>query len=728
MRPITANKHALFRAGILLILFCLSSRVAALGPELGDKVVISGLSSGITATVRSSGQFIVKTESYIWPFVWTFSGRIGQPLYNITKNAGRDTVGDYQEIEFDYFEKVLKQGSIRVYSEKPLVLFSARYLGATDNTETSAFPILTGYPRSPWQLSYNGPFGIYNFDGVGPDSPRIFFNSDANTFIISPALNFMTANVTTGGNSKIISGIDPKIPTLPESFSHRTLLVIGKGINKTIKTWGQALTDLQGKNRLPNDAGVILERFGYWTDNGAFYYYNFEQGLENTLLAVANGFRNLGLVPGYFQLDSWYYPKGPQARWDDMSGGMFKFTAHPDLFPGGLKDFWQKLESRLGSSVFLVAHARWMDEASPYRGLYEVSGGVATDLLYWRFIAEYLKDAGVATYEQDWLSSKAQTALNLYGPGKFLGNMAQAMAEKGITIQYCTPLPRHFLQSSLYGNVTTIRVGQDRFGESRWNEVLYGSLFAGALGLWPWVDVFMSSETGNLLLATLSAGPVGVGDPIGSLSKENLLRAVRKDGVIVKPDVPIVPTDKSIINYAQGQNQPMVAYTFTDFGGIKTVYVFAYPRGEERAVTFKPSEFELSGPVYVYDYFSGDNKVVDSEKEYSSSITGGYAYYIVVPIGNSGIAFLGDAGQFVSLGKKRIAHVTDNGGRIEATIIFAQGEDSRIIYGYSPFPPTIRMLRGKIGRFVYSSEIQLFYAEIFGDSSGTAVVSIGQGN
>ena len=38
---------------------------------------------------------------------------------------------------------------------------------------------------------------------------------------------------------------------------------------------------------------------------------------------------------------------------------------------------------------------------------------------------------------------------------------------------------------------------------------------ASALGEWPWTDVFMSSETSNLLLSTLSASMVGVGDALG---------------------------------------------------------------------------------------------------------------------------------------------------------------------------------------------------------------------
>src|SRR5262249_61837380 len=59
---------------------------------------------------------------------------------------------------------------------------------------------------------------------------------------------------------------------------------------------------------------------------------------------------------------------------------------------------------------------------------------------------------------------------------------------------------------------------------------------ASALGEWPWTDVFTSSETSNLLLSTLSASIVGVGDALGQFDRTNLLRVVRADGVIVKPE------------------------------------------------------------------------------------------------------------------------------------------------------------------------------------------------
>src|SRR5207302_8156464 len=180
-----------------------------------------------------------------------------------------------------------------------------------------------------------------------------------------------------------------------------------------------------------------------------------------------------------------------------------------------------------------------------------MSNNVSTDPNYWSMIAGYLHNGGAITYEQDWLDTLATTATNLTDPNAFLNNMASNMAANGITIQYCAAVPGDFLQSTMYNNLTTIRVSHDRFSSTRWNPFLYASNLAGVLGIWPWSDVFMSTETDNLLLSTLSAGIVGVGDPIGAESKANLLQTIRGDGVIVKPDVPIVPVDAMYIQDAQ---------------------------------------------------------------------------------------------------------------------------------------------------------------------------------
>src|SRR4029077_21127708 len=102
-----------------------------------------------------------------------------------------------------------------------------------------------------------------------------------------------------------------------------------------------------------------------------------------------------------------------------------------------------------------------------------------------------------------------QPSFNLTDADAFLTNMATAMAQRGLTMQYCMPSPRHFLQSSRYNNLTTIRTSEDRFVRARWSNFLYTARLASALGIRPFTDGFLSSETEHLLLPTLRAGPAG---------------------------------------------------------------------------------------------------------------------------------------------------------------------------------------------------------------------------
>ena len=186
------------------------------------------------------------------------------------------------------------------------------------------------------------------------------------------------------------------------------------------------------------------------------------------------------------------------------------------------------------------------------------------------------------------------------------------MALENISIQYCMPTPRHFLKSVKYANLTSIRASADRFDRTRWTNFLYASRLASALGIWPFTDVFMSTETENLLVATLSAGPVGVGDPVGSLNGANLCRAVRADGVIVKPDVPLMPLDINYLGDANSGNAPLIASTYSDFWGLRSYYVFAYNRAADTQSLF-PSSLGLNRPAYLYNYFAGTGSVVNPE-------------------------------------------------------------------------------------------------------------------
>ena len=669
----------------------------------------------VTVTVTTYGRYTIVSKAPSW----TFGGYVGQPLTNLAINTGSDQLGSYQEIDFNYVDKnsANRGGGIRAYTVTPAVLFIDSYLSTASNT--LPFPHLSTTPNNPYHISYRYAFAQYTFSQYGPDSPVFSFDGQGNSFVVSPASNFMISSLTTTTSGGIISGINSLITTLPAGFFHKTLLVIGTGINNVIQTWGHTLTTLEGKIRPANDDGIALNTLGYWTDHGAYYYYNYDPtlGYEGTLQAVYNSFKQAGIPLGYMQLDDWWYPKGPKDIWSARNYGIYTYNADPNLFPNGLLAFQQQL------GIPLMTHAKYVDSSSPYHSQYTMSNNVVTDPNYWNMVASYLQNNGVATYEQDWLNNLALPATNLTDPDAFMNNMASSMSAAGLTMQYSMPLPRHFLQSSMYNNLTSIRVSGDRFSSARWDNFLYSSELASALGVWPWSDVFMSTETDNLLLSTLSAGVVGVGDAIGTESATNLLQTIRADGVIVKPDEPIVPVDSSIIQDAQAQNMPMVASTYTDFsGGMRALYVFSYARGTNSPATasFIPASLGLPGSVYVYNYFTGTGTVVPAGGTFTDTVSSG-SYYIVVPIGQSGIAFLGDAGKFVSLGKKRISQLADTGS-LQASVTFASGESSLTMYGYAPTQPNVTASDGTVGAVTYNSATGLFSYPVSPGTDGAATV------
>jgi len=646
---------------------------------------------------------------------WIFAGNIGASAIAPHVNTGKDQLGSFQEIAFDYTLGGSRSASIRIYQSRPVAFFSVTWNDAATNS--TPFPIISTYPAALGHVSFNGQFAPGEFTHLIPESPWAFFDPAGNTFILSPAANFMTASTNRLNDNSIAMGISPQITTLPAGFTHRTALVFGKGINQTFETWGGMLTTLKGKKRPSNEADALLRSISYWTDNGATYYYNSgSDSYSNTLHAVKKEFDSKGIRLGSLQLDSWWYPKGPDNNWSSHNG-IWTYTASPALFQPDLNSF------QTGMKTPLVTHARWIDANSPYRSQYAISGNMPIDPKYWDDTAAYLKASGVTTYEQDWLGQQAHTDFNLTDPELFLNGMANSMAKKGITIQYCMGTPAHFLQSTNYNNVTTIRTSQDRFRREIWSDFFYSSRLASSLGVWPFSDVFMSTETSNLIAANLSAGPLGIGDPVGKISRENLIRAVRADGVIVKPDVPATPLDSVFQSDATGADTPMIASTYTDFGeGYRTHYIFAFTRGANKTITIDPAQYGITGSAYLYDSLQDTGRLIDHHGTFTLDLNDGVGYFVLAPVGPSGIAMLGDKDMFVSMGKKRVPAFTDN-GNLEMTVAFAPGESMRTIFGYSPTPVMVASVTGSHAGMTWDGTGQIFTVNLH-PAAGKATVHL----
>ena len=669
--------------------------------------------SGIDVSVSNSGQYNISIARQ----GWNFGGDIGAPLRNLAVSEGQDSIGSYREITFLYDASVPRKSGIRIYRQKPAVVFTTQYLDQSGNVEP--FPSFNQFPGNLLSFTYTGVWS-YAFNWQSSFSPWIFFDGAGNSLVLSPANHYVNAYTSYADDGAMQIGIDPAISQLPAGFTYRALLVFGGGINATLDTWGRALTDLNGKNRPANDSAVLLRNLSYWTDALSTYYYNPGDAAKYVpiLKAVKAEFDRQGVPLGSMELDSWYYPKGSPPLWTNNEQGMATYQADTNLFPCGLSCFQKDL------GLSLITHARWIDRTSDIRKHYQMSGDVSVDPNYWKDYAQYLRAANVGILEQDWLSGPAVSAFNLTDPDAFHDRMAQAMKDAGLNVMYCMPRTRHFMQSSKYDNVIAIRVSDDGFRRERWDAFLYNSRLASAVGLWPFADAAMSNNIRDVLLATLSAGPLGIGDDLGSVNGPNLRQAVRADGVIVKPDDPIVPIDAVYIaDAAQQQTAPMIAATRTRHGDMQALYIFAYERtaGARSAITFSPAALGLPGQTYVYDYFGRQGQLISDNGGFTDIVDSNGSYYIVASVGESGMALLGDAGKFVSRGKQRIAELTDD-GILHITISFAAAELRVVIYGYSPSKPLIAVLTGG-GALSYDAN-GIFQLVATPDQNGVAKIEL----
>ena len=247
--------------------------------------------TGFTLDVQEDGTYGVSSE---FPSI-AFRGSLGRPAVDISTASGTDRIGAYQEISFRFGDASGRTAAIRAYAGRPVVLFSVMWPAKSANTE--GFPRLVVTPDVPYKSSFQGKWGVYKFDEKGTEGPWAHFDADGNTYVLSSASNFLVSYLVRNAAGQIESRIHPAIKTLPAGFTHGTLLVIANGINRSFDIWGRALTDLQGKIRPPNDADPLLRSLGYWTDNGAAYYYDYDQrlGYEGTLFAVRDAFQNAGI-------------------------------------------------------------------------------------------------------------------------------------------------------------------------------------------------------------------------------------------------------------------------------------------------------------------------------------------------------------------------------------------------------------------------------------------------
>ena len=121
-------------------------------------------------------------------------------------------------------------------------------------------------------------------DNDGSAMPLLLTAADGSTMVASPIVDFFTSAQTMSqavGNFSL--GMQGTVDQLPKGHIHQTLLVGGNGVRSATMRWGELLMKASGggKTRSMNwteNGDISLRSLSYYTDNGAYYYYQTANG------------------------------------------------------------------------------------------------------------------------------------------------------------------------------------------------------------------------------------------------------------------------------------------------------------------------------------------------------------------------------------------------------------------------------------------------------------------
>ena len=575
-----------------------------------------------------------------------------------------------------------------------------------------AYPPIDVDPKYKHALTFQmSQFFPARREALPTSGPLILYSDDLDVLVFSPLDHFYVSLIEFR-NGRIYYGIEGDVKEIPAGFTHRFLLVAGKGINATIARWGDLLREHAGKARVDRYADTGLSYLGYWTDAGAAYYWRTLPGksAEETLLAVKADADALGIPYRYFQIDSWwYYTKKPGL----IVKGAKRWAPRPDVFPNGLPAFRQKL------GLPLVAHTRWFapdnDHAREFPFLTQGKVAIPIGRGFLDHIMAAAKAWGIETYEQDWLMNQFWWMRYLRDgvdhAEDWLANMDAAAADHGLTMQICMPGPAHVMDSVNRRSWTTVRSSIDyRPGyskESYWPQFHIANLLVDAAGLLPFKDNFRTAEKhgeAEALISILSAGMVGPSDELGKQDAILLLRTCRADGLLLKPDRPATPIDamflphsRPFITTTQSRRPDLGAWTYlaayhfarrhTERRLVDRLYARATYDGHEMGRFFvfpdrvtdwrvdPARDLGIDGPIVAYDWRAGTAAVVEGAFELPRiRHLYDFDYLVLAPIFSNGLALIGETGKFVTLADKRFDAVAVEGDAIRVRLAGAPGE------------------------------------------------------
>jgi len=625
-------------------------------------------------------------------------------LLTINKGDGNDKLGAFKSINAQYRledEERYVNTSIKEYYQQDFIIFELSIPEGLENTSSGEFSeLITSFPsfinKSPNTKIFTFRNAIFCPPSrtIGATSaPILFYDDDINCFVISPLDGFLNTAISIDKNKRINCGIQGAIKEIPKNFSQKFILLFGKGINKSMERLGYILLKFHDSKRKSLYSNVVTSYLGFWTDNGAYYYYKTEKGMnyEDTIIAIKDYFEENNIPIGYFNFDSWWYLKHTNKTFTTlfrflirlMGGGLYGNTlcweVDPKNFTTDLKTFHHEK-----FQMPITAHSRRWDARSPYVEKFEFktykNHAVPLKKEFWDWLMTHAKESGIEVYEQDWMKNQIVSMpilrIDFDAQEEWLNSMATAAKENGIDIFYCMQTPGILLYSIKHSNINITRCSGDynvrwpltyRFIHSTQTNILYH-----AIGINSHPDVFRSRTMENVkfrpfgekfpdfkcLYQILNAGIVAPGDKKENVNWPLLRRTCRADGLLLKPDKPLTANDLMFKKH----KKYYICDTQTTINNFTWRYIFIsniWPRRvKETFFTLKELGY-MKNDYIIYDYHSGViNRVkIDDFIEVGRLKRYGYKYYILCPITINGMALIGCPDKFITCSGRLIINI-----------------------------------------------------------------------
>jgi hypothetical protein len=699
-------------------------------------------------------------------------------LNKIDRKNSEDELGDYEEFHFEYTlegEPIKIKSIIKKYIDKNYLVFELSFPEGLSNTSTGKYgDLIISFPsflnKSPNKKIFTYRHAIFcppSRKIKATSAPVVLYDDNLNTIISSPINKFLNAAISEEKNGRINCGIQGEITEIPKDYSQQFILLFSHGINESMEELGNLLLKYHESQRKSLYSGIISSYLGFWTDNGAYYYYKTEKGMkyDDMLVSIKDYFEEHQIPIRYFNFDSWWYLKHTNKIFTTifrpivrlLGGGLYgntlRWETDPEKFSTDLKTFY---EERF--QLPITAHNRRWDSRSPYLENYDFltykNHACPLKREFWEWLMHHAKDSGIINYEQDWMKnqieSMPQLREDLTAVEKWLKNMALAAKNNDVNVFYCMETPAILLYSVNHPNITITRCSGDY--NHRW-PITYRyvhstqtNILIHAVGLNSHPDVFRSRSMKESLIRPfgekhpvfkclyqiLNAGVVAPGDKKENVNWPLLRKTCRDDGLLFKPDKPITANDlmfKKHRKYYICDTYIQRDRFYWRFFLITNVWP---RRVKERFIT--PEELGFQEKNYIlYDYFeNAPSKIAKTDKIQIGKLKKyGYKYYIFSPLFSNGISFIGCIEKFIPCSKKQIPSIKINDHSLEFEIKELKGKNISVLLYSEKKPRSIMAQDGSELRenkekngWTYIKENKTLKVNLFFNESKTTKVMI----